>query len=165
MQVSPVTQKYFQMKKYKFLGFGDDVCDCEICGKQELKGTYALQDNETGDIVRAGRVCGAKMLGYSTKEFVVKFKTQKEEDKANAHKELHSSDEYKAYRHAIDFLNKEADDICIAVCNESNEEKRKAIREKERSLESRMSYIKPFSTAMEAKRKELQLKYNLKYVN
>lgn len=92
-------------RAYKFLGFNDDCCTCDICGKEDLRGTYALESFTTGDIVRAGSVCGAKMLGFTIAEFV---STHKKEFKLlfmKAKNELINSSEYKAYNNEIDRLN------------------------------------------------------------
>lgn len=47
---------------YRLLGHTDDVTTCEHCGKSELKGTVALE-NDVGNIVYFGSVCAARALG------------------------------------------------------------------------------------------------------
>ncbi len=48
------------------LGTTDDVTECGICGKVELKGTMVLDID--GDTVYAGFTCGAKMAGRPVRE-------------------------------------------------------------------------------------------------
>lgn len=80
--------------KFKLLGFNDDECECHICGRIELKGTYAIEDLSTGVIFRAGSVCGSKMSGWTTKELVIKLNLLEKQNKDNAYNELKSSIEY-----------------------------------------------------------------------
>lgn len=54
--------------RFRLLGIDDEVTDCECCGKADLKCTMALSEldadgNEVG-IVRYGRDCGARALGW-----------------------------------------------------------------------------------------------------
>jgi len=54
--------------RYALLGLDDEVTTCELCGKADLKCTMALSEmdadgNELG-IVRFGRDCGARALGW-----------------------------------------------------------------------------------------------------
>jgi len=54
--------------RYALLGLDDEVTACELCGKADLKCTMALSEldadgNELG-IVRFGRDCGARALGW-----------------------------------------------------------------------------------------------------
>lgn len=46
---------------YRVLGTTDEVTECGVCGKVELKGTVVLDAN--GDTVYAGFTCGAKIAG------------------------------------------------------------------------------------------------------
>lgn len=55
-------------RRFKLDGITDDVCSCELCGKQELKCTMRLIEmdadgNEVG-AVYYGRDCGAAALGW-----------------------------------------------------------------------------------------------------
>lgn len=156
------TAEYTTEKKYRILGFNDDQCSCDVCGKQELKGTYAMEDLSTGEIFRAGSSCGAKMAGWTSKELVAKYKAGEKEILENAKKEFRNSTEYIAYSNGLDFLNKESDDIQRKLYNCSDENERKVIRTTERTFESRMEYIQPLSTALDNKRIELVAKYNLR---
>lgn len=156
------TAEYSIEKKYRILGFNDDQCDCDVCGKQELKGTYAMEDLSTGEIFRAGSTCGAKMAGWTSKELVAKYKAGEKEILENAKKEFRNSSEYIAYTNCIDFLNKESDELQRKLYNCNDENERKIIRATERTFESRMEYIKPFSTAADNKRIEIVAKYNLR---
>lgn len=49
---------------YRLLGISDDVTVCECCGKADLKCTMALASDD-GALVRFGRDCGARALGWS----------------------------------------------------------------------------------------------------
>lgn len=62
------------MNQYKVLDFNEDICECDICGRAELKGTYALLDVETGDIIRAGSSCGATAMKITVKELKAEHK-------------------------------------------------------------------------------------------
>lgn len=72
--------------KYKVLGFNDEQCECDVCGKQELKGTYAIENLSTGEIFRAGSSCGAKMAGWTVKELSSKLKESEKQNLDNAKK-------------------------------------------------------------------------------
>ncbi|WP_369147106.1 hypothetical protein [Streptomyces sp. R44] len=61
------------MKAYKILGTTDDVTTCELCGRDELKGTVTLcpldvDGNEDGDAVYFGVSCAAKAAGWTQRE-------------------------------------------------------------------------------------------------
>jgi hypothetical protein len=148
-------------KKYKILGFSDDFCMCEVCGKQELKGTYALEDSESGEIIRAGSTCGARMAGWSTKEFLNKAKTKQKEDLENARIEFQASKEYVAYKNAMLFLSNENDDIMRRVETAKTQDEKNRFLMAERTIESRFAFMEPFTAAMKAKRAEVLFKYNL----
>jgi 5-hydroxyisourate hydrolase-like protein (transthyretin family) len=49
------------------LGFTDDVTDCELCGKQHLKGTVRMEamtaDGESEGQLFAGTTCAGKLTG------------------------------------------------------------------------------------------------------
>lgn len=154
--------EYSVEKKYRILGFNDDQCSCDVCGKQELKGTYAMEDLSTGEIFRAGSSCGAKMAGWTTKELVAKYKAGEKENIENARNEFRKSAEHIAYNNALDFLNKESDELQRKLYDCNNDELRKELRATERTLESRMEYLKPFINANDAKRIEVVAKYNLR---
>lgn len=58
---------------YRVLGTTDDVTACELCGREELRGTIVLQPLDSdgghdGDPVHYGAVCGAKAAGWSVSE-------------------------------------------------------------------------------------------------
>lgn len=52
---------------YTVLGTTDEVTECGICGKVELKGTMVLDVD--GTAVYAGFTCGARLAGRPVKEF------------------------------------------------------------------------------------------------
>ena len=157
-----IIKEYAIEYKYKILGFNDDECNCDVCGKQELKGTYAIEDLSTGEIFRAGSVCGAKMAGWTKKELISKYKAGEKEKIDNAKKEFRQSAEYIAYDNAIQFLNNEDDEIQRNIVKYYKDEiKRKEFESMERSTKSRLEYIEPFRDALEIKRNEIRAKYNL----
>lgn len=49
------------MMKYKVLGTTDDRTSCDCCGREDLKSTVALED-EDGEVVYFGCVCAAKAM-------------------------------------------------------------------------------------------------------
>lgn len=50
---------------WRAAGFTDDVTECGICGKAELKGTVRMV-TEDGDEVYAGVICAARATGRRT---------------------------------------------------------------------------------------------------
>lgn len=154
--------EYEIQKTYKIRGFNDDVCECEVCGKQELKGTYIMEDVASGELFRAGSSCGAKMAGWTTKELVAKYKVGEKEKLTAAKKELRESAEYIADEKALDFLNKEEDEINRQIFATDDQQKRTELSSTKRTMESRMSYLMPSHIALTAKRKEIAEKYGFK---
>jgi hypothetical protein len=60
-------------KAFRVLGTTDDVTTCELCGRDELKGTVVLavlddDSNRTGEVVYYGAQCGAKAAGWTTRQ-------------------------------------------------------------------------------------------------
>ena len=135
------------MRAYKILGFNADVCECDVCGKSELKGTYAIEDLETGEIFRAGSTCGAKIAGWSTKVFTKKVKESELAKKEAKEIALRSSIEYIEYQKAIDFLNKESEEFNIKM-SKANEAERYELAKTERTYESRMEILKPLQESL-----------------
>ena len=135
------------MRAYKILGFNADVCECDVCGKSELKGTYAIEDLETGEIFRAGSTCGAKMAGWTTKVFTKKVKEVELAQKEAKEIALRSSVEYFEYQKAIDFLNKESEEFNIKM-SKANEAERYELAKTERTYESRMEILKPLQESL-----------------
>ena len=148
-------------QKYKILGFNDDQTSCDICGKEELRGTYAMEDMETGVIFRAGSTCGATMAGWSIKELKQIFKAGEKEKMEKAKQEFRNTPEYIAHEKAIQYLNNEADEIERRLLKCSDQAMRNKISEDERTPSDRMQYLKPTREALEAKKTELSNKYNL----
>ena len=58
-------------KVFRVLGTTDEVTECELCGRQELKGTVMLgildDDSNVEEVVHYGSSCGAKAAGWTTK--------------------------------------------------------------------------------------------------
>lgn len=63
----------------RILGFTEEITSCDCCGKQDLKGTYAM-DN-AGEVLYFGSVCGQKAAGWSSDEFKANWKGVKSETK------------------------------------------------------------------------------------
>lgn len=58
---------------FRVLGTTDDVTTCELCGREDLRGTVVLETidadgNGTGDLVHYGSDCGARAAGWTTRE-------------------------------------------------------------------------------------------------
>ena len=130
-------------KKYQILTFNDEQCICDVCGKSELKGTYEIENTETGDIFRAGSTCGVKLMKVTSKEFRNEFKAVIAENTAKAREEWRNSSEAIEYNNALNFMNNTPGFESPMV---------------------RLPYIKPFSTALELKRQQISAKYNVKYI-
>lgn len=162
--MAAITREYATEMKYRILGFNDDQCSCDVCGKQELKGTYAMEDLSTGEIFRAGSVCGSKMAGWTTKELVAKYKVGEKEKLDAAKKELRESAEYIADEKALEFLNKEEDEINRQIFATDNQQKRSELHNTKRTIQSRMDYLMPSHIALTQKRKEISEKYGQKYL-
>ena len=167
--MSIIIREYSKELKYKILGFNDDQCECDVCGKQELKGTYAIEDLASGEIFRAGSTCGAKMAGWTTKELISKYKAGEKEKLETAKKEFRESKEYIEYNKAINFLNDEYDEVQRVLykrLRDAGDDKQRDIisiemRAKERTVRNRLDYLHPFTYALDSKRKELAVKHNL----
>ena len=142
------------MRAYKILGFNADVCECDVCGKSELKGTYAIEDLETGEIFRAGSTCGAKIAGWSTKVFTKKVKEYELAKKEAKEIALRSSIEYIEYQKAIDFLNKESEEFNIKM-SKANEAERYELAKTERTYESRMEILKPLQESLRKRQQRI----------
>lgn len=56
---------------YRVLGTTDDVTECELCGRIDLKGTVMLgvldADGNVEGVVYYGSSCGARAAGWTTK--------------------------------------------------------------------------------------------------
>jgi hypothetical protein len=63
------------MNTYKILGFTESVNECGCCGKTELKGTYAVEINDT--ILHYGSTCVKRNLGLK-KDSEVKSEVKKQ---------------------------------------------------------------------------------------
>ena len=127
--------------KFKVLGFYDDVCECMICGKEELKGTFALENTETGEIIRAGSTCGAKMANWTKKELTSKLAIAEKENYAKARTEFLGSDECKYFYDCVKFLN----------------------MQKGLSIAERSAILEPFKVECERKLSEVASKYSIQW--
>ncbi|WP_341241523.1 hypothetical protein [uncultured Nocardioides sp.] len=73
-----------QTYRYRAMGFTDDITSCDLCGRDELKGTVRLvltdPDGDTDGDVYAGVVCAAKANGCTAK--VIRAEAKRTEDLA-----------------------------------------------------------------------------------
>lgn len=82
----------------KILGFVEEINVCGCCGKGNLKGTYAIQDAETGDINYFGSVCAFKNFNLNSKELKAGVKAAELENIKAAKKEYMETPEYLEHR-------------------------------------------------------------------
>lgn len=73
-------------KAYRVKGTTDDVTDCELCGKVELKGTVVLvpldaEGNEDGEVCYFGTSCAAKAAGWTVREVKAGIKRAADEER------------------------------------------------------------------------------------
>ena len=61
-------------KAYKMIGITDEVTSCDCCGRTDLKRTVVLERTDDGVIVYFGTTCGARAIGWTTKEFAAAAK-------------------------------------------------------------------------------------------
>lgn len=153
--------------KYKVLGFNDDFCTCMLCGKEELKGTYALENTQTGEIIRAGSTCGAIAAGWTTKELKENLKAAEQENRAKARQEFHTSVEYLTYRSILEQMDKADAELNMLIDKAQGDERQRliAIKHEQSSPKARWNKIDKAGDKMEIKRQEIQKKYNVKYIN
>jgi hypothetical protein len=95
---------------YRNLGFTDEVTSCDCCGKTDLKGTYVIENLQTGDIMYFGCVCAAKRMQWSKKEFTTRYKTEEKEQNDAARKEYRESLEMQNYNNWVNGLPDTATD-------------------------------------------------------
>ncbi len=63
--------------KPKILGFTDSRCECDRCGKTNLKGTYCIETPDQG-LLYLGSTCISRLMEYSSKETTKFIKSEKE---------------------------------------------------------------------------------------
>jgi hypothetical protein len=73
-------------KAYRVKGTTDDVTNCELCGKVELKGTVMLaplddDGNEGGGVSYFGTSCAAKAAGWTVREVRAGIKRVADEER------------------------------------------------------------------------------------
>lgn len=95
---------------YRNLGFTEEITSCDCCGKTDLKGTYAIENLETGDIMYFGCVCAAYRMKWSKKEFIAKYKTEEREQTVAAQQEYRNSIEMNNYNNWVNSLPDTATD-------------------------------------------------------
>lgn len=92
----------------KILGFTEDKQECMCCGRGDLKGTYALQLEDGGEILYYGSTCASKAYGFTSKEFkLIDFKYTKEQSLIKRHNA-------KSYEEALEIqarLEKESSEL------------------------------------------------------
>lgn len=108
----------------KILGWSDDVCECQRCGRTELKGTL-ICEHADGTISYMGSVCGAYAYQWGhalEKREEAKYarkleKLAKDADyqrKEQARKDLRQHPDELESRRLIDALNRIEPPICYA---------------------------------------------------
>ena len=92
------------MKVYRIKGTTDEVTTCDLCGRQELKGTVVLialdaDGNADGDPSYLGTSCAAKAAGWTVRETAAKVKKVKAAESAAKFREIYAARdaETKAY--------------------------------------------------------------------
>jgi hypothetical protein len=73
-------------KAYRVKGTTDDVTECELCGKEELKGTVMLvpldaEGNEDGGVSYFGTSCAAKAAGWTVRDIKAGIKRAADEER------------------------------------------------------------------------------------
>lgn len=129
---------------YRNLGFTEDVTACDCCGKTDLKGTYCIENLQTGEIMYFGCVCAAKRMQWSKKEFTTKYKTEEREQTTAAQQEYRRSEEMSNYNNWVNGLPDTATDEGWA-----------------KRMELLKSEGPAYKTALEAKKAALKIKYPL----
>ena len=117
----------------KILGFTEENTACDLCGKTELKGTYAVED-DNGNIYYLGSSCIKNKYSLNQKEFKVKVKEGYNEALKAANEEYEASNEYKTSEpdNNFEFGTNEHEEIYKAqkVVIDAKKEKIQEIRNK-----------------------------------
>lgn len=76
-------------KAYRVLGTTNDVTECELCGRAELKGTVVMMPldadgNDEGDPGYFGTACAARMAGWTVREVNAGVKAAAREERERA---------------------------------------------------------------------------------
>lgn len=87
-------------KAYRVKGTTDDVTDCELCGKAELKGTVMLvpldaDGNDDGEVCYFGTSCAAKAAGWTVRDVKAGIKRaadEKREAEAAKRRAVHEAE-------------------------------------------------------------------------
>lgn len=77
----------------KVLGITEEITQCDLCGKSELKATYAVED-DNGNTYYLGSTCIKNKFFLNDKEFKAKVKEGYNEALKAANAEYESSDEF-----------------------------------------------------------------------
>ena len=85
------------MIKNKILGFTEEIDQCGCCGKGNLKGTYAIEDVETGDTNYFGSVCAFKHFNLTKRDLTTGVKAAELANISIAKIEYQATPEYVAY--------------------------------------------------------------------
>lgn len=129
---------------YRNLGFTDEVTSCDCCGKTDLKGTYCIENLQTGDIMYFGCVCAAKRMQWSKKEFTTRYKADVKEQTSAAQQEYRRSEEMSNYNNWVNGLPDTATDEGWA-----------------KRMELLKSEGPAYKSALEVKKAALKIKYPL----
>lgn len=91
---------------YKVLGFVEEVTTCGYCGREELKGTLALENTQDGSIGYYGSTCGAKIAQTTVKILEKELKQAELDNREAAKNEVKATPEYKAMQERREVVNK-----------------------------------------------------------
>jgi len=123
----------------QLLGITDAENTCDCCGKTDLKCTVAFRQSD-GGIVYYGRICAQRWSGKSQKQLNKEFKSIKEQASYEADATLRSDACYLEYENILNRLNNEKVEFGL-----------------------RMATLRPFSEALNARRKEIVAAIATKY--
>jgi hypothetical protein len=121
----------------KAITFTDSVTDCDCCGKSDLKGTYLVIDDSNEYYY--GSTCVKRNLKISASELTIQLNKSLKERKENAYNEFINSELNINYNEALKFDYEFGDEYYYQV-------------------------IKPISNLVNKLKKDICIKYNLKFL-
>jgi hypothetical protein len=112
----------YDLKNIQVLGYTTDFCQCECCGKENLRGTVSILDVESGVVLHFGTTCAVKADKYDGLEAAAKAKKE-------IAKELRVVEDWKRYawgmRRKLNIAVEKVDALADAfVAHMSNKETR-----------------------------------------
>lgn len=82
----------------KVLGYTEEITTCACCGRADLKGTYVIENAETGAIGHYGSVCAFKAFNLTVGKLKASVKLAEVENARIATAEYRQSNEYITYQ-------------------------------------------------------------------